>query len=235
MTLVEGTNPEGEVSALLAASILPLRSGSNWYHPADRSTVLLAAADSCVVWDFDGVIADNEPLQAESFRILLANRGHIPEQGFFTPLMGHTEPRIWEMLAGTGAPVADIPATIVERRSLYRDMAVKHLEPSWLAAELIPAFARVAVRQVVLSNGDFATNGALLSKWGLDRYVEQIRRPAGQSKATLLPSLLEGRSVSVEDNAGYLNTARDLGAFCVGVLHSMSRAEPMRANVMVTL
>jgi beta-phosphoglucomutase-like phosphatase (HAD superfamily) len=208
---------------------------STWHYPSDREAVLNAAAGACVVWDFDGVIADNEPLQAESFRILLTSRGHIPEPGFFTPMMGHTEPRIWEMLAETGAPAGDIPATIVERRNLYRQLAMESLEPSWLAAEMMPAIARVATRQVVLSNGDFETNGALLKLWGLDRYVEQIQKPSGQSKAALLPSLLEGRSISVEDNAGYLNTARDLGAFCVGVLHSQSRAEPMRAHVTVNL
>jgi phosphoglycolate phosphatase-like HAD superfamily hydrolase len=206
-----------------------------WRDEQERERVISAGRGATVIWDFDGVIFDSQPTIAESFRTVLERRGYSPDPWFFRHLMGRPETRIWEDLRHDGAPVPDVEQAIVERRSLYLEEALEVLEPSWLAVELMPVFAAAGSRQVIVSNGDFDINAALLARWGLDEHVEQLRRAPGTTKASLLPGLLRGKALALEDDHHYLGIARSAGAFCVGVVHSMSKAEAIRSNVTVQI
>lgn len=46
------------------------------------------------VWDFDGVIGDTEPVQAQAYREMLSERGIAVEGNFFDDLTGRSEHEI---------------------------------------------------------------------------------------------------------------------------------------------
>lgn len=208
---------------------------TGWANPGDRATILREATGATVIWDFDGVIADTETIHMDSFRTVLLRHGYTPELDFFDAVQGHTEADIWTILEAQGAPVTDPLAMIAERKAEYLAAALDRARPSWLALDLLPAIAAVAGRQVVLSNGVRETNVKLLEHWGLLHLVDVIDR-GDRSKAERLAELVRGgRSLNLEDNGGYLQIARDGGAFCVGVLHALSPCGNLPAHLIVTL
>lgn len=209
---------------------------NTWSKASDRASVVKAGVNATIIWDFDGVVADTEPVHAESYRILLEHRGYEVEEDFFLALIGHTEREIWAMLANDGAPVTDVNHLIDERRELVLELAIDVLQPSWLASDLMGYLTSVAKRQVILSNGDYRTIKTLLDCWNLADFVEIPQQGAVGEKADLLANFLEsGDCLTIEDNAHYLQMAMDAGSFCVGVLHSMSQSSSLPAHVIVSI
>jgi len=200
--------------------------------------VLDAVCGALVVWDFDGVIADTEPLHAASYWHVLQTRGYRPSTGFFDDLIGRTEAEIWNILALQGAPVdtAATRALMAERQSWFLARALKDLRPTWVARALVPAAARTARGQVIVSNGEPSTLTVLLRHWGLDR-LQLLPRPSeSRDKASVLEQLCADLPVLlIEDNPGYLRLGRSLGAFTVAVRHDFNRHAGLEADVLLDL
>lgn len=213
--------------------------------PGQRKQILTAAEGGTVIWDFDGVIADTEPVHAQSYRILLERRGYEPEDNFFLRLIGNPETRIWDMLREPGVPVPeDTQELIAERRDVFLEMALAELQPSWIVTDLAARLADVANRQIIVSNGDRRTISRLLQTWNLDVYIGwpppidggRLKPGFGGDKTSLLHTLMqEGPTVVFEDNAGYLTQAREGGSYCVGVRHGMSPSDGIRGDVNVEI
>ena len=68
---------------------------------------------SQAVWDFDGTLVDSEPVQAEAYRLILAEEGIVPPNGVFVHFVGQTE--IWSKLAREYSLTADL-TSLRERR-----------------------------------------------------------------------------------------------------------------------
>jgi phosphoglycolate phosphatase-like HAD superfamily hydrolase len=201
--------------------------------------VLAGIGGALLIWDFDGVIADSEPLHAASYRHVLQARGYQPPTGFFDDLIGRTESEIWDVLAGRGAPVRprSINALMDERQGWFLARAFEELRPTWIAQALVPAAARLARRQVVVSNGEPSTVTVLLQHWGLDE-LELIPHPsAGRDKASILRELCAALPpvLVIEDNPAYLRLCRSLGAFTVGVRHGFNRGAQLDPDVLLEL
>ena len=207
-------------------------------HPTVLTERLLEqAAGTRVIWDFDGVVGHTEPLHEASYRVLAERRSYTFEPDFFGDLVGHTEQWIWERVIADGFPggFADIPALHRERGEVVAENALRDLQPSWLAAELMPALAGTAAEQVVVSNGDPDLIGALLRRWDLDAHVRVARREAGRDKKTLFGELCVHPCVVLEDSDTYLLLGRDAGAFTVGVRHSHNPRAALEADVVTRL
>lgn len=194
-----------------------------WPNSGTLDQILTLSAGRTIIWDFDGTLADNEVLSRRSFLTQMAGRGHHLPDGFFEQLIGRQDPEIWALLASEfGAPVRDdIDQEMAENRAIYVADALANLEPGWFAQMMIPAFAHAGARQVLLSNGFFDVNAQLIKKWGFNQ-LEQIRKPDG-GKHLLFPELEP--TVVIDDHPKYLQLGRDLGAFTVGVRHTLSWAE----------
>ena len=75
----------------------------------DELEAALRAADT-VVFDFDGVLADSEPLHLRSYReLMVADGGGIDEETF-RGLIGRKEREIWPAVAGPGRDVDSLAA-----------------------------------------------------------------------------------------------------------------------------
>ena len=200
-------------------------------------TVRRQAAGARVIWDFDGVVGHTEPLHEASYLELAERRGHTFQPDFFGDLVGHTEEWIWERVIADGFPAGttEIPALGAERAEVVAESALRGLQPSWLAAELMPALAVSAAEQVVVSNGNPDLIGTLLRSWNLDAHVRVARREAGRDKETLFGELCVPPCVVLEDSDTYLRLGRAAGAFTVGVRHSHNPRAVLEADVVTRL
>ncbi|MHA7210013.1 HAD family hydrolase [Arthrobacter sp. MDT1-65] len=199
--------------------------------------ILREAAGARIIWDFDGVVGHTEPLHEASYRELAERRNHEFPSGFFGDLVGHTEQWIWERVIADGFPAAEreIPALHGERGEVVAAAALRTLDPSWLAASLMPAVHGTAAEQVVVSNGDPDLITALLGKWDLARFVHVARREPGRDKEALFRELCVPPCVVLEDSDTYLALARRAGAFTVGVRHSHNPRAALDADLTTAL
>jgi len=174
---------------------------------ADRDALVEAALPLAqgrsIVWDFDGVLADTEPLHAESYRAMLEDRGFVVRPDFFDELVGHTEAWIWDRLTELNPSLGESTKELLveERRVRFLESALVELSPSWIATALIPAFAGNAPSQTVVSNGDPDVIGTLLAAWGLADRVEVARRADGEDKRGLLNARCGVPALVLEDSA----------------------------------
>ena len=189
------------------------------------------------MWDFDGVLADTEPLHAESYRAMLEDRGFAVAPDFFEELVGHTEAWIWDRLAELNPSLGESTKELLveERRVRFLEAALIALTPSWISVDLIPAFDRVAVSQTVVSNGDPDVIATLLANWGLADRLEVARRSEGEDKRSLLVQKCRVPALVVEDSAEFLALARSLGAATIGVVHEYNRGRGIEADLLCEL
>jgi beta-phosphoglucomutase-like phosphatase (HAD superfamily) len=177
-----------------------------------------------LIWDFDGVVADSEPVHAESYRILLGELGNSVPSGFFRRYVGRSEYEIWTMLQRDGYVLAQsFDEMAARRRNLFLSLALAELRPTWLVRDLAAAAADAATRQVVVSNGNPDIVRTLLSEWDLDELLEIADVQAAGGKAHALTTLWSaGPTVTVEDNAAFAESAQQAGSWCVFVHHSLN-------------
>lgn len=207
-------------------------------HVREEGDALLAriadeAAGARIIWDFDGVVGHTEPIHEASYRELAARRNYEFDDGFFDDLIGHTEEWIWERVIDKGFPAHgdEIPDLHLERGAVVATAAQRNLQPSWIAALLMPALAPIASEQVVVSNGNTDLIEALLAGWGLKDFVHVARRAPGRDKETLFRVSCLPPCVVLEDNDHYLALGKSLGAFTVGVRHSHNTRAKLSADL----
>src|ERR1017187_10616307 len=114
----------------------------------DRGTFEIA------VWDFDGVIVDSEPSQAEAYRTLLERRGFTPAANFFTTLAGQSEREIWSALKDEYGFDGDIEALRRERIGELLTDFVDDIPPNWFVEPALAHFERTLTRSIVISSGN---------------------------------------------------------------------------------
>jgi beta-phosphoglucomutase-like phosphatase (HAD superfamily) len=211
------------------------------FSAADREALVAAAVPlaggRAVVWDFDGVLADTEPLHAESYRAMLEDRGFAVAPDFFGELVGHTELWIWDRLAELNPTLGEGTRELLveERRGRFLEAALAALTPSWIATALVPRFADVAAGQTVVSNGDPDVIATLLEAWGLADRIAVARRAEGEDKRSLLAARCAGPALVLEDSGDYLALARSLGAATIGVVHEYNRGRGIDADLLCEL
>lgn len=209
------------------------------WNPTDRERILEASKDALVLWDFDGVIADTEPLHEESYRLILARLGYIPKKDFYLPLAGRSDKYIWEEFMRMGVPMyGDAKTFELEKSQTFSKVIdnADYLEPSWIVTDLARTLHPISKRQIILSNGDMGVIISLIEKWDLVDYLEVIQKPNEGKKKELLIGFLESeRCVVFEDNAGTLKLSKEAGAFCVGVTHPMFSTSALLADILVPI
>jgi len=204
----------------------------------------LISSSSGIIWDFDGVVADTEPVQGDAYRQLLLARGKSPSRAFFNPYVGRTEPEIWEGLAHDFALEESLDALKEERAAVYLENAKSRLIPAWF---VIPVLSRADARglpNVIVSSGNHSAISALLDSWGLERQFSDVLALGSPSSAGL-PSKNNRVKHAVarygpvplviEDNAAYLAEARALGALTLGIRHSLNDLNTSDADVVLPI
>jgi beta-phosphoglucomutase len=211
----------------------------------------MTSALQAIVFDFDGVIADSEPLHLRAFQKTLQEQGlELTTRDYYTHYLGYDDKGLFEALArdrsvsmsdGQVASLVARKATALQE--LLRDERVLFpgaAEFIRAAAEEVPiAIASGALRHEILDileetglGGLFATVVAAgdtpHSKPSPAPYrlaFEQLERCAGHLDAR--------RCVAIEDSHWGIESARGAGLRCVAVATSYSREELRGAEFVV--
>jgi beta-phosphoglucomutase-like phosphatase (HAD superfamily) len=197
-----------------------------------------------VVFDFDGVIANTEPLHLKAAQRVLAEAGmHLDESAYYTRYLGFDDAGLFRALAtDIGVDLdAQSVATLVEDKSrvlesLIDDGAVLFagireciercgahvplaIASGALAHEVDHILRRTGLRQrfqVVVGAGD-----TLRSKPAPDPYARAIEL----LRAGSMPDLEPAQCVAIEDSPWGLESARAAGLRCVAVAHTYPVAD----------
>ena len=205
-----------------------------------------------VVFDFDGVLANSEPLHFRAFRDVLAARGIIlTEREYYDRYLGYDDMGAFRAIGQDRhvvldeAALADMIATKAER------LAVLEREGSMLFSGARDAVERMAARCPVA-----IASGAL--KREIERVLEHEELTAlftvivaaedtGASKpapdpylraVTLLSravgvQLRASECVAIEDSRWGLQSARDAGLRTIGITHTYPADELSEADIVI--
>jgi beta-phosphoglucomutase-like phosphatase (HAD superfamily) len=185
----------------------------------------LRAADT-VVFDFDGVLADSEPLHMRSYRELMAADGGGLDEETFRALIGRKEREIWPAVAGAGC---DLDSLVARRAELMLDLTEREgLRLDTRAARMLEWSDG---ERILLSSGSPVLVDGLLRRWGVASLFGEMR-VLGDSPAAkpdeLRRIVAERRSspgwrgALVEDSPQMLVQGSRIGLVTVGVVHSLN-------------
>ncbi|MBA3778480.1 MAG: HAD family phosphatase [Chloroflexi bacterium] len=190
------------------------------------------------VWDFDGVVCDSEPLQADAYLRVLDGRGIRPGPGFFDGYVGLTEPQIWDRIRADHGLVADRAELVRERQEILRPSLLR-ARPNWFVRPALDAVAAAGTRSVIVSSGNLAMIEPYLAAWSLEGSFDDVSAlgaVAGPTKRERMTSLLEsarGRTVLLEDVDHYLALGRKHGAVVIGVSHGLTEGPLTNADAVL--
>jgi HAD superfamily hydrolase (TIGR01509 family) len=205
-----------------------------------------------IVFDFDGVIANSEPLHFAAFRDILAEEGvTLTETEYYARYLGFADVGAFASIGAqqarpwTASRVADLAARKAARlERIERDVSI--LFPGAEAAIRRAAAAvpiaiasgalNAEIRRVLDREGLTSCFSAIvgaddtrLSKPSPDPYLLAIAQLGG-AIGTLLDA---GACVALEDSQWGLESARAAGLRTVGVAHTYSAAELSAADVVI--
>jgi beta-phosphoglucomutase len=212
----------------------------------------VSSALQAIVFDFDGVIADSEPLHLKAFQQALAEEGVVLDRDdYFARYLGFDDVGMFQALArDRGFAWTDRHVTaLVARKGMKLQAMLSDGEVLFPGAA---AFVRAAAAEVPIA----IASGALRHE------IVQIVESAGlgdlfttivasgdtpESKPSPAPYLLafehlqqatsgrldRRRCVAIEDSVWGLESARGAGLRCVGVTTSYAPAELQGAELVV--
>jgi HAD superfamily hydrolase (TIGR01509 family) len=205
-----------------------------------------------IVFDFDGVIANSEPLHLRAFQDVLTERGvALTEQDYYERYLGFDDAGVFAAIAAAGATgwrQADVAALVARKalrmEALERDVSI--LFPG--ARELIErAASRVPL--AIASGALDAEIRRILDREGLTTLFRAIvsandsvaGKPSPEPYAlavarlsrTIGADLSAGGCVAIEDSRWGLESARAAGLRTIGVTHTYPAELLSSADVVV--
>ena len=211
----------------------------------------MTAALQAIVFDFDGVIADSEPLHLKAFQQALAEEGIVLERDdYFTRYLGYDDVGMFQALARDRAMAwTDRHVTSLVARKGMKLQAMLTGEVLFPGAA---AFIRAAAAEVPVAIASGALRHEIVQiveSAGLDDLFTIIVASGDtpESKPSPAPYLLafehlqqatsgrldRRRCVAIEDSVWGLESARGAGLRCVGVTTSYSPGELRGAELVV--
>ena len=187
-----------------------------------------------VIFDFDGVIADTEPLHYRAFREVLRGRGiDLSQAEYFAKYVGLNDATLLRrILEDRGLPLSDADALRAQKDAAYEQLIAQGLELLPGVREFVE---NASVRRLlaICSGARRSEIQAILRQHELERYFSAVVStedvpiskpdPAGFLRALellreRLPSLRAEQCVVVEDSLLGIQAARSAGMHVLAVL-----------------
>jgi beta-phosphoglucomutase-like phosphatase (HAD superfamily) len=196
-------------------------------------------------FDFDGVIADSEPLHAASYQRLLAELGVKFRSTEFAAYVGKPDREIYRLLSARYGVSLDVDAVGERRKELFVEAAIEAgLQPYPYVTPLLDFLELRECPTMILSLQALSVVRRLLLHWGLlDRFREIVAADDDALTATPKEDLVgtlsnrvglpPGRIVLFEDDIHALCYANEVGLRTVGVVHSLGNEAEMNADVLI--
>jgi beta-phosphoglucomutase len=204
-----------------------------------------------VVFDFDGVIANSEPLHYRAFRDVLAREGlSLSESDYYSEYLGYDDAGLFERFgARAGARWArrEIRELVARKarqmEELEQDpsvlfpgaeMAVRRMAaavPIAIASGALGAEIRRILDRARLTNlfgAIVAAEDTRVSKPAPDPYLHAVQR-----LAVIDPMLRQDQCVAIEDSIWGLQSAREAGLRTIGITHTYNRAALSMADLVI--
>jgi len=202
---------------------------------------------AAIVFDFDGVLVDSEPLHLRAYQEVLEPRGiALLREEYYANYLGYDDPGVFRALSAARAwPIddGDIRRLIREKTEVYEGLlaAGGHLYPG--AADCIKRLSTTYPLGIA-SGAAKPEIRATLASQGLDSYFRFIvasgdtpaSKPAPDPyrRAAELHGLPPHSCVAVEDSRWGIESAKGAGLWCVGITHTYPVAELMDADVIIS-
>ncbi len=212
----------------------------------------MTSALQAIVFDFDGVIADSEPLHLTAFQRALAEDGvTLSADDYYSKYLGYDDVGMFQAVArDRGIAMTDrhVTALVARKGTMLQELLQRGailfpgaVEFIRAAADEVPiAIASGAMRHEILEVVEAAGVSELFmtivaagdtpeSKPSPAPYLlafEQLRRKTGRD-------LDSKKCVAIEDSKWGLESARGAGLRCVGVTNSYGADELVAAELVV--
>ena len=187
-----------------------------------------------VLFDFDGLLADSEPLQKAAWRTYLAQQDRVLEPTLIDRMFGL---RLVESAALVRDEL-DLPFSIQEvmdaRDAVFLQSLAGVLQPMPGAAETVAAMRRLGVRTALATSGHRRYIDLALRELGLEHAFDAIvtgdtvarGKPAPDIflRAAELVGVVPAACVVVEDAPHGIAAARAAGMLAVAIPNELTRA-----------
>lgn len=202
---------------------------------------------SAIVFDFDGVLVDSEPLHLRAYQEVLEPFGlSLPREKYYASYLGYDDEGVFRAVAGARDwPIDDrkLDALIEEKCRVF-DALLDGGDLMYAgAAECVARLA--AVWPLGIASGAARPEiEAMLRARGLDRYFRFIvaagETPAGKPapdpyrRAADLHGHSPEACVAIEDSRWGIESAKTAGLSCIGITHTYPVSELLQADAIVT-
>ncbi len=197
-----------------------------------------AAPLAAACFDFDGVLADSEPLHLEAERRALASRGIEFSLADKARFVGGTVRGTAERICASYG-IADVDAYFRERQRTFAELVESDLRPMPGAPQALERLRSAGARLALVSSGDGDYVRAALAALGMGGAFEVMvtQHDVSRHKPDPEPYLAAARTLrvpparcmAVEDSPTGLASAAAAGMLCVAVPGPATAATDMSA------
>jgi len=202
---------------------------------------------SAIVFDFDGVLVDSEPLHLRAYQEVLEPRGaSLPREEYYARYLGYDDDGVFRAMAKARNWELDereLEALVEEKTRIFDTFVTGAdvLYPG--AAECVARLA--ATWPLGIASGALRHEIEMMLRGrGLDQYFRFIvaagdtraSKPAPDPyrKAATLHGVLPDACVAIEDSRWGIESAKAAGLWCVGITHTYPVSELLGADAIVT-
>jgi HAD superfamily hydrolase (TIGR01509 family) len=196
-----------------------------------------------VLFDFNGVIADDEASHFEAFRRVLAPRGTaLGRARYDDELLGLDDTGVARHLY-PGASADEHARFVADKSAAYDALTAGGVPAFPGAVELVCALAAAGAALAIVSGAQRHEIDRVLAAHGILEHfrvivaAEDVRRCKPDPEGYLLGlerlGALPERSVVIEDSPAGIDAARAAGLRVIGVAHSTALSELHRADLAV--
>lgn len=203
-------------------------------------------AIQAIVFDFDGVLADSEPLHLRSYQEVLAPTGvTLTREEYYANYLGYDDEGVFTKIAqahGLGMDERRLGALVEEKTRVFDEMIA--------AGEMLYPAARACVERMAAEFPLGIASGALrheieriLRTASLDRHFRFIvasgETPEGKPapdpyrRAAELHGVPAVNCLAVEDSRWGIESAKSAGLWCIGITNTYPREELAMADCLI--
>jgi beta-phosphoglucomutase len=205
---------------------------------------------SAIVFDFDGVLVDSEPLHLRAYQEVLEPLGlSLPREKYYASYLGYDDPGVFRAVAeARDWPLDDqkLGALIEEKCRVFDELVSEGAGGDVMYAGAAECVARLAAEWPlgIASGAARPEIETMLRRRGLDRYFRFIvasgdtpaSKPAPDPyrKAAALHGHPPEACVAIEDSRWGIESAKQAGLWCIGITHTYPVSELLQADAIVT-
>lgn len=205
---------------------------------------------SAIVFDFDGVLVDSEPLHLRSYQEVLEPFGlSLPREKYYSSYLGYDDAGVFKAIAEARDWPLDeqkLRALIDEKCRVFEALKADGTGGDMLYPGAPECVARLAAAWPlgIASGAARPEIESTLQESGLHRYFRFIvaagETPAGKPapdpyrQAAALHGQSPETCVAIEDSRWGIESAKSAGLWCIGITHTYPVSELLDADAIVT-